>query len=124
MFFKGVDDPFPRKMFRAIEGHVFQEMGQSVLVVFLQNCPHILNDIKTCPLFGFLVVADVVGQSVLQFSDTDFGIDRHRRYGLLAGSRENGPRRQYRQEQMLHFVHVNCVKFFCHVSGVNSAMLQ
>ena len=69
MFFQGVNDAFSREMLRPVEGHVFQKVGQTVLVILFQNGPHILNNVKTGPFFGLLVLTEIIGKSVFQFPE-------------------------------------------------------
>ena len=65
------------EMLGAVEGHVLQEVGQSALVVVLLDGAHALGDVELGALFGPVVVADVVGQSVVKFADADIGVDRY-----------------------------------------------
>lgn len=53
-------------MFRAVERHVFEKVRQSVLVVLLQNGADSLRNVKFGALFRLLVVANVVGQTIVE----------------------------------------------------------
>ena len=66
----------------AVEGHVLQEVGQTALVFLLKDGTHFLRDVEIGALGGFLVVTDVVGQSVFQFASSDVGVEGH---GILLG---------------------------------------
>ena len=57
-----------REMGCTIEAHVLQEMGETALVVFLLHRAHTLGDVEVATLLGPLIVADVIGKSVLQFA--------------------------------------------------------
>src|SRR3712207_7427828 len=50
--------------------HVFQEVGQSPLVLFLLNGAYFLRDVEVSTVFGPIVVANVVGKSVAQPADS------------------------------------------------------
>ena len=60
----------------AVEGHVLQEVGQTVLVVLLLHGAHALGDVEVGTVLGIIVVTDVIGQAVVQLADT---------YGLVDG---------------------------------------
>ena len=54
----------------AVEAHVLKEVGKTVLgrILFLDGA-HVGSQIELCPLCGELVLADVVGETVVQLSD-------------------------------------------------------
>ena len=54
----------------AVKGHVLQEVGQTVLVVFFLHGTHALGDVEVGALLGIVVVADVVGKSTIQLTDS------------------------------------------------------
>ena len=66
----------------AVESHVLQEVGQSALVVILLDGAHTLGDVELCTLLRPGMVADVVGQSVIQFANADVRIYRNVRHLL------------------------------------------
>ena len=78
-----------REVLRTVEGHVLEEVGQTLLRVVLLYGSNIVYDIELGHALRFLVVADVVGQSVGQFARADLlvGLDLlhgvHLRNGLL-----------------------------------------
>ena len=78
MLFQGTDDSLVRKVLGSVEGHMLQEMGEAILVVILEECPNILNDVKTCTFFWFLIVTDVISHPVWKLSNTDGRIRCHR----------------------------------------------
>ncbi len=87
-----LDDALAGEVLRAVESHVFKEMRQTVLVILLQHGSDRLRNVELAALFGVLVVADVVGQSVVQMTDAH-AVLHGKRLCLL---RENG---QYRAQQ-------------------------
>ena len=52
-------------MLRTIERHVLQEVRQTVLMILFEDSTYRLRDVKLRPLFGLLVVTDVVRQAVV-----------------------------------------------------------
>ena len=52
---------FVRKVFRAVEGHMFQEVCQSALILFFQHGAYVLGDIKVSPFFRLFIMTDVIG---------------------------------------------------------------
>ena len=73
---KIVDDSLALKMLGTVEGHMLQEVGQTVLVVLLQDGTYRLRDVELATLFGLLVVTDVVGQSVVQLAVANLRVHR------------------------------------------------
>ena len=53
-------------MLGTIESHVLKEMGETVLVILLEDSTYGLRDMELGTLLRLLIVADVVGQSVVQ----------------------------------------------------------
>ena len=53
----------------AVEGHVLQEVGETTLALLLLNGAHALSDVEVHTVLGIIVVADVIGQSAVQFTD-------------------------------------------------------
>ena len=71
------------KVLRTIEGHMFEEVRQTALVVVFLHRTHLLRNVEVHLSFRFLVVADVVGQSVGKFSHTHLFIHGERRECIL-----------------------------------------
>ena len=63
-------------MLSAVKGHVFQKMGKPVLIIIFEQGPYVLNNVKTGTVLWFLVMTDVVGHPVGQFTDFYFRINR------------------------------------------------
>ena len=61
---------------------LFQEMGKAALVGFFLNGAYLLGNVKVGPVCRLAVLADIIGQSVVQLSDTDIFVDRDRRHLL------------------------------------------
>ena len=60
----------------AVEGHVLQEVGQTVLFVVLQQSAGIADDVEAGTLLRLFVVAKIIGDAVGQFSHQYFGVGR------------------------------------------------
>lgn len=56
------------EVFRTVEGHVLQEVCQSALLWLFEDRTYFLCDMKFNTVFGFFVVTDVIGQSVVQLA--------------------------------------------------------
>ena len=80
VFFQGRDDALARKVFRAVEGHMFQEMRQTVLGIVFEKRAGVTDNVETGPFFGLFVVTEVVGNAVGQLANHDVWV---RRQGTL-----------------------------------------
>ena len=90
------------KVLRAVESHMLQKMRQPLLEVVFLNGSDIVYDVEIGLSFGIFVMADIIGQPVIQPSRADIRIDgdsgfRIRKVGL--GPVLPGRDRQYRQKQ-------------------------
>ena len=63
-------------MLCTVEGHVLQEVRQTILVVLLEDGTYSLRDMKLRTLFGLLIMTDVVCQSVIQSAVTNLRVHR------------------------------------------------
>ena len=70
------NDTVAWKVLGTVEAHVLQEMRQTSLVLLFQDGADLLRDVEVGLTFRFLIVADVIGDSVVQFSDSDGRINR------------------------------------------------
>ena len=52
----------------AVEGHVLQQVGESALALLFLHRAHLLGDVVVSHLFRILVVANVVGEPVVEFT--------------------------------------------------------
>ena len=61
-----------------VECHMLKEVSQALLVVILLNSTHIVYDVEVSHTLWLLVVTDVVGESVLKFTDANRLVSRDR----------------------------------------------
>ena len=66
VFFQILDQLLAWEILGAIEGHVFQKVGQSALIFFLQDRTNPLHNVELGLPCRLLVRTNVVGQSVGQ----------------------------------------------------------
>ena len=84
-----------RKVLRAVEGHVLDQVSHPLLIVVFKNRASLDDEPEFRALFGFRVGTDVVAQTVGQFTYRDLRIDGHRlreRGGLSRERRSLRPR--------------------------------
>ena len=105
MPFQEIDDSLIREMLGAVKSHMLQEMGQSILVVLLQQGTYVLNNIKGGSFFGLLVGFDVIGHPIAQYTRTNTFIVRHGRHGihLCQGTYVKYSQHKRRQHQFKSF---------------------
>ena len=93
-------DRVARIVLRSVEAHVLQEVCQSALVFIFLYRAHTLCDIELCPVLGPVVVTDVIGQSVIQFSDTHILVDGDGRHLVLCkGAHRHQGKHQWHHHQ-------------------------
>ena len=80
-----IEHCFPGKVFSPVKCHMFQEVSQSGLIIFLLHRPHLLRDVEVGPVFGQLVMADVVGEPVLECAGPHVRV--HRQWLVLLRER-------------------------------------
>ncbi len=61
---------------RAIEGHMLQKMRQPTLLFVLQDRSHLVDQIHINTFLGFGILADIIGESIGQFTITDAFVKR------------------------------------------------
>ena len=71
-----VEDLLSGEVLRSVEAHVLEEVGETVLVGGLLNCADVGGEVELGPSGGFLIVTDVVGESVLEMTYAYGGIIR------------------------------------------------
>ena len=59
------------EMFRAVERHVLEEVSQTILIILLLDSTHTLGDVEVHFSLRIVVVADVIGQSIVKMTDDD-----------------------------------------------------
>ncbi len=79
------------KVLEAVEAHVLQEVGETVLVRGLLDGSDMGCKIELGPLGGLVVVTDVVSHTVVELADAGRGIVGKRR---LCASGKNGSEKQ------------------------------
>ena len=73
-------------MLRAVESHVLQEVGQTLLRVILLDGTHTLGDVEVGLLLRGVVVTQIVRQAIVEFADTHTVVDGNLRHlHLLLG---------------------------------------
>ena len=83
--FQILDQSVAGEMLGAIEAHVLKEVGQTALVFVFEDRSHFLGDIEMSLVFRLFVVTDVIGQTVIQFSDAYLLVYRNLGHLLLGG---------------------------------------
>ena len=70
---------FARQVLGAVEGHVFEEVGEALLGIFLLDSSYVVENVEGCLSLGFFVVTDVVRHAVFESSDAHLliGGNRH-----------------------------------------------
>ena len=104
----------------AIETHVLQEMGETTLVVLLLHGADALGDVEVAALLGPLVVADIIGKTIIQRARLDSRVKWNRRHlHLLCIDAETEEKQQQPPSQPpqgetfnSHYFHVLCLFFF------------
>ena len=66
---------------------MLEEVCESALLGFFEDGTYFLGDVEVCAVFGQVVVADVVGQAVVELSDADVLVDGEGRELHLLGFR-------------------------------------
>ena len=92
-----------REVFRPVERHVLEEMGQTALVVILLNGAHTLRNVEVCDMFRPIVVADVVGQSVLKLAYAHVLVNGNLSHFLRGGYADDKHKRYYEKMLKSHF---------------------
>ena len=59
--FQESDQVLAGEMLRSVERHMFQEVSQTLLVIFFQNRTHLLSDVKVCTPFRFGILTYDIG---------------------------------------------------------------
>ncbi len=83
-------------MLTTVESHVLEEVSETALGVVFLNRTYLLSDVEVCLVLGFLIVADVVGQAVVEFANLHCRVNG--KWGHLLCCSRNG-NRCYEQEQ-------------------------
>ena len=81
---KILDEGAVGEVFGAVEAHVLQEVCQTALALFFLNGTHLLRDVEEGLVLRFLIVAEVVRQSVVETADAHFLIHGQRLHHHLS----------------------------------------
>ena len=74
------------EVFRAIEGHVLQEVSQTLLRVILLDGTHTLGNVEVGLFLRGVVVTQIVRQAIIELADTDTVVNGNLRHlHLLLG---------------------------------------
>ena len=88
-----------REVLGAVEGHVLEKVGEPLLGVVLLDGSHVVQDVEVGLSLRLVVVTDVIGHSIFQFTGAEFGVrgDRlvHLCHGAGSGERRNGQHHQF-----------------------------
>jgi hypothetical protein len=55
---------------------VFEEVSETILVVFFEDSTYSLCDVEFATFFRLVVVTDVVSKTIVEMANADIGIDR------------------------------------------------
>ena len=69
--FEIIDNVFPGEMGCSIERHMFEEVCQTTLMLFFENGTYTLRNIELDPVFGKIVMAEVISKAVLKLTHTN-----------------------------------------------------
>ena len=108
MLFQRGDDTFPREILGSLKGHVFQEVGQTVLFIVFEQGSGITYDVETRSAFGFFIVTQVIHYTVGELSRYNIRILRKR--GLKIDLCKTSLQ-EYKQENVIKINSLFIVKF-------------
>ena len=74
--FEVVDEKFVREVCSSVERHVFEEVSETILVVFFEDGTYGLCDVEFATFFRLVVVTDVISKTIVEMTDADIGVDR------------------------------------------------
>ena len=104
--FAEAHDAVAGEVLRAVEAHVFEEVGETALRLFFLHRTYLLRDVETGAVLRQFVVTDVIRQSVGQFAVAHFLVNRqlrHLRHSLCVDAlcRHEDSQCKERQEDFL-----------------------
>ena len=95
-----------RETLDAVEGHVLGEVRQALLVIVLLVGADIHRETELHTILRVGVLADIIGQTVVQFADDHVGVGLD---GIVQVQvtllRENGQRTDHRHHKQKYFLH-------------------
>ena len=102
--FAVLDDAVSGEMLGSVEAHVLKEMCKTSLVIIFKDRAHFLGYVEVCLAFRLGIVPYIVGKAVLEMSDTDSRVNRHR-WHLLCGCEYTCKQQQGCSKDSLHYFH-------------------
>ena len=72
-----VDQHLVGQVLSAVESHMLQEVGQTLLVVLLLNSTHVVQNVELGLLSGFGITTNVVSHTVVQLAGSYCGVGRN-----------------------------------------------
>ena len=91
------------EVLRSVEGHVLEEVCQALLVVILLDGSHVVENVEIGLTLRLLVVPDVVGESVFEFSGAEILVCRNRLHRIhLCHCSARGEEREGKHHQFFH----------------------
>ena len=86
-----IKDALSGEALGAVEAHVLEEVGETVLVGSLVNAAGVGGEIEFRPVLRKFVVADIIGEAVLKLADADCGVVRKGlHHGIPLGAEAQG----------------------------------
>ena len=93
-----LDEAVSGEVFAAVEGHVLKEVCQTALTLFFLYCTDLLCNVEVGLVLGLFVVADVVGEPIVELADLHRGVDGERGHLLCCGGGNHGRGNQKQKE--------------------------
>ena len=92
------------EVLRTIEGHVLQEVSQAALALLLLDGAHALGNVEISHMLRPFVVADVIGQTIVELANAHSLVNGDGRHLLLSRHRRRGKsqQRQSSKEKLSH----------------------
>ena len=72
-----VDQHLVGQVLCAVESHMLQEVGQTLLVVLLLNSTYVVQNVELGLLFGLGIATNIVGHTVVQLTGSYCGVGRN-----------------------------------------------
>ena len=93
----------------AVEAHVLEEVGETVLVGSLEDTSGLGGQIELGPVFGKRVLADVIGESIVELTNLHGGIVRKRlHHRVLGREAQSSESRCEKNKDSFHTAIVDC----------------
>ena len=76
--FEIVDEKFAWEVLSAVERHVFEEVSETILVVFFEDSTYGLSDVEFAAFFRLVVVTNVISKAIVEHTHTYVLVDREK----------------------------------------------